>query len=89
MVELVKLFNWTYVSVIYEESSYGMQVSTFLKERYVGTVHCKYMSTVNPDLSGHSKNSITKVLNTNSSLMKVESIAESSLGVFCNTFDLH
>ena len=26
MVELVKLFNWTYVSVIYEESSYGIQV---------------------------------------------------------------
>ncbi|KAK3599613.1 hypothetical protein CHS0354_035854 [Potamilus streckersoni] len=25
MVELVRLFNWTYVSVIYEESSYGMQ----------------------------------------------------------------
>eukprot|EP00106_Octopus_bimaculoides_P023794 XP_014791236.1 PREDICTED: metabotropic glutamate receptor 4-like isoform X2 [Octopus bimaculoides] len=25
MVELVKMFNWTYVSVIYEESSYGIQ----------------------------------------------------------------
>ncbi|KAL4221716.1 hypothetical protein ACF0H5_019971 [Mactra antiquata] len=25
MVELVRMFNWTYVSVIYEESSYGMQ----------------------------------------------------------------
>ena len=25
----------------------------------------------------------------NGSLMKVESIAESSLGAFCNTFDLH
>ena len=30
----------------------------------------------------------TKVLKTNSSLMKVESIAECSLGAFCNTFDL-
>ena len=31
----------------------------------------------------------TKVLKTIGSLMKVESIAECSLGVFCNTFDLH
>ena len=31
----------------------------------------------------------TKVVKTNSSLMKVESIAECSLGAFCNTFDLH
>ena len=31
----------------------------------------------------------TKVLMENGSLMKVESIAEYSLGAFCNTFDLH
>ena len=31
----------------------------------------------------------TKVLKTDGSLMKVESIAECSLGAFCNTFDLH
>ena len=31
----------------------------------------------------------TKVLKTNGSLMKLESIAECSLGSFCNTFDLH
>ena len=30
----------------------------------------------------------TKVIKTNGSLMKVESIAECSLGAFCNTFDL-
>ena len=30
-----------------------------------------------------------KVLKTNYSLMKLESIAECSLGAFCNTFDLH
>ena len=30
-----------------------------------------------------------KILMTNGSLMKVESIAECSLGAFCNTFDLH
>ena len=29
------------------------------------------------------------VLKTNGILMKVESIAECSLGAFCNTFDLH
>ena len=31
----------------------------------------------------------TKILMTNCSLMKVKSIAECSLGAFCNTFDLH
>ena len=30
-----------------------------------------------------------KVLKTNGSLMKVRSIAECSLGAFCNTFELH
>ena len=38
---------------------------------------------------GLSKIDETKVLKTKGSLMKVESIAESSLGPFCNTFDLH
>ena len=38
-----------------------------------------------PVLSGHSKIDKTKVLITNGSLMKVESIAECS----CYTFDLH
>ena len=31
----------------------------------------------------------TKVLKTDGSLMQVQSIAECSLGAFCNTFDLH
>ena len=31
----------------------------------------------------------TKVLKTIGSLMKVESIAECSLGAFCNSFDQH
>jgi metabotropic X receptor len=30
MVRLVRLFNWTYVSVVYEESSYGQEVSPAL-----------------------------------------------------------
>ena len=46
-------------------------------------------STVKPVLSGHLKIDKTKVLKTNGSLMKVKSIAECSLGAFCNTFDLH
>ena len=45
--------------------------------------------TVKPVLSGHSKIDKTKVFKKNGSLMKVESIAECSLGAFCNTFDLH
>ena len=44
---------------------------------------------VKPVLSGHSKIDKTKILKTNGSLMTVDSIAECSLGAFCNTFDLH
>ena len=44
------------------------------------------LNTVKPC---HSKIDKTKVLKTNGSLMKVESIAECSPGIFCNTFDLH
>ena len=29
MVELVKLFNWTYVAAVYEESSYGQMVGVW------------------------------------------------------------
>ena len=46
-------------------------------------------STVKPVLRGHSEIDKTKVCKANDSLMKVESIAECSLGAFCNTFDLH
>ena len=42
-----------------------------------------------PVLSSHSKIDKTNVLKTNGSLMEVISIAECSLGAFCNTFDLH
>ena len=45
--------------------------------------------TVKPVKNGHSKIDKTKILTTNDSLIKVESIAECSLGAFCNTFDLH
>ena len=40
-------------------------------------------------LSDHSKIDKTKVLKTDGSLMQVESIAECSLGAFCNIFDWH
>ena len=45
-------------------------------------LHC-LRNIVKPVLIGHSKIDKTKVLKTNGSLMKVESIA------FCNTFNLH
>ena len=47
------------------------------------------VNTAKPVLSGHSKIDIAKFLKTNGSVMKVKSIAECSLGAFCNTFDLH
>ena len=47
------------------------------------------MFTLKPVLSGHSKIDKIKVLKTNSSLMKIETIAEFSLGAFCTTFDMH
>ena len=52
-------------------------------------VHLHFTQTEKPVLSDQSKKYKTNVLKTNSSLMKVESIAECSLGAFCNTFDLH
>ena len=42
-----------------------------------------------PSLKRPLKNRPNKVLKTNGSLMKVKSIAECSLGAFCNTFHLH
>ena len=45
--------------------------------------------TLKSVLSGHSKIDKTKVLKTDGTLTQVESIAECSLGAFCNTFDLH
>ena len=52
-------------------------------------LHVCLCYTVQPVLSGHSKMDKIKVLKTNGSLMKVISIAECSLGAFCNTFNLH
>ena len=45
--------------------------------------------TGKPVLSSHSKGDKTKVLKTDGSLMKVESIAECSLRAFCNTLNLY
>ena len=52
-------------------------------------IKCKSVFTVKSILSSHSKIDNTKVLNTSGGLVKVKSIAECSLGAFCNTFDLH
>ena len=64
----------------------------YLQHILVFAQHLSYIVnkyTVKPVLRDHSKIDKTKVLKTNGSLMKVESIAECSLGAFCNTFDLH
>ena len=45
---------------------------------------CVTVQVVKPVQNGHSNIDKTKILMTNGSLMKVESIA-----AFCNTFDLH
>ena len=59
-------------------------------DKYQNRICCPICSnTVKPVLSSHSKINKTNVLKTNGSLMEVESIAECSLGAFCNTFDLH
>ena len=42
-----------------------------------------------PVYNNHSKIDKTKILMTNGSLLKVESIADAPYGAFCNTFDLH
>ena len=55
----------------------------------VEEAHANGVGTVKPVLAGHSKIGKAKALKTHGSLMKVESIAECSLGAFCNTFDLH
>ena len=47
------------------------------------------LTTVKPVWNAHSKIDKTTILMTNGSFMKVKSIAEFSLGAFCNTFDLH
>ena len=59
-----------------------------IASQYQGHVSSRH-TTVKPVLRAHSKIDKTKVLKINGSLMKVESIAECSLGAFCNTFDLH
>ncbi|CAK9299002.1 unnamed protein product [Gordionus sp. m RMFG-2023] len=33
MIELIKLFNWSYISVIYEESNYGERAFTVIEEQ--------------------------------------------------------
>ena len=53
------------------------------------TIHIQLFSRPRGLTSVLSQQTTTKVLKTNDSLMEVESIAECSLGAFCNTFDLY
>ena len=68
-------------------------LSNFQSEKYVQKRspreyhNCNY--TVKPVSSGHLKMDKKKVLKTNGSLMKVESMTECYKRAFCNTFDLH
>ena len=94
------LLNWTYVPPLDRSVR---EVCTFVISTIISCAGPNYLFffasanyfllpfqyTVKPVLSDHSKIDKTKVLMTNGSLMKVESIAECSLGAFCNTFDLH
>ena len=77
--DVIKRFDCTSISPV-------INALTFLPGIAVVIIH-----TVKPVLSGHSKIDKTKILMTNGSLMKVESIAEcSTRGAFCNTIlDLH
>ena len=78
--------------VINHRDARFVQSRSYLYSRYVlyfyRQLHRIHI-TVNPVLSGHSKIDKTKILMRDGSLMKVESIAECSLGAFYNTFDLH
>ena len=74
--------------------SYGGLCSVSLSRGVVGwstDCNCKIsrLYAVNLRKTVHSKIDKTKILMTNGSLVKVESIAECFLEAFCNTFDLH
>ena len=67
-------FNSTFIEVIRKYKTRNFQQA------------CKF--TVKPALSGHSKRTPKLVFKADYRLMPVKSIAECSLGAFCNTFDL-
>ena len=46
-------------------------------------------TTVKPVLSGHSKRNPKLIFKSDYRIMQVKSIAECSLGAFCNSFDFH
>ena len=73
---------------VHENSDQNLELQTCWILQHRGFKKA-FAHTVKPVLSGHSKIDRTKVSKTNGSLMTVESIAECSLGAFCNTFDLH
>ena len=77
--------SWTFQNIY----TYGTVNFIFVEIQPDSTNIKNDPRTVKQVLSGHSKIDKTKGLMTNGSLMKIESIAECSLGAFFNTFDLH
>ena len=69
-------------------SNHVMIISLFFNIHFLLEVE-KPSITVKPVLSGYSKIDKNKVLKPCGSLMQFKTIAECSMGAFCNTFDLY
>ena len=80
-------FLWVVNSIWFFKEAFFK--ASYEEQKQIKTCKFHLYGTLKPVLSGHSKIDKIKILTTNGSLMKVESIAECSLGAFCNTFDLH
>ena len=87
---LVFVWNWSIEEkLICVKNNFALFHKKGLNYSEAERIPAILVNTVKPVLSGHSKIDKTKVFKTNGNLMKVASIAECSLGAFCNTFDLH
>ena len=92
---IVKLRSTCNIDITYfpfDDQKCKLKMGSWAYDGFQVTLTCNHFVkayTAKPVLSGHSKIGKTRVLKTNGSLMKVESIAECSKRAFCNTFDLH
>ena len=85
--------NWTFKYHIRDSKNWvdiiwwciSLEVVTRLNKMHTKTILLYSKICLQQPLKNRQK----KILTSNSSLMKVKSIAECSLGAFCNTFDLH
>ena len=75
---IVKSLRLSEISQQYHHHCFKVNSSESSVLAYICFKLCPFEYTVKPVLSGHSKIDKTKVLKTNGSLMKVESIAECS-----------